>query len=103
MKFDELPENVRACVDHFKDCDLSKTDPLPLAHGFKLPPITATAKKMKKLKAAWEEQYKLDQGTKYPNIVGKNGDRVLYVEKAVFENWRQTVENTPAVSALHLR
>lgn len=96
-KFDELPEDVRTCVDEFKDSDLSADNPVPHAVDFKLPPSSSTAKKISKLKAALEEQRNADQWTKYPNIVEKNGDKVAYVEKFPFENWAETVANAPAV------
>ena len=97
-KFDDLPENIRACVDQFKDCDLKQEDPVPLPNGFKPPPTAATAKKIEKLKTAWEEQLKIDKGLKYPDVVEKDGNNVMYVEKFVFENWGETIENTPAVN-----
>ena len=30
-------------------------------------------------------------------IVENDGERVVYVEKMLFENWGETVKNTPAV------
>jgi hypothetical protein len=96
-KFDELPDNVRTCVDEFKDSDLSGDNPVPHAIDFKLPPSTSTAKKISKLNAALEEQRNADEWKKYPNVVEKNGDKVKYVEKFPFENWGETVANTPAV------
>ena len=97
-KFDELPENIRTCVDKFKDCDLSQEDYASVAEGFQRPPTAATAKKIENLKTAWEKQFNVDQGIKYSNVVEKNGDKVMYVDNFAFENWGETVRNTPAVN-----
>jgi hypothetical protein len=96
-RFDELPHNVRTCVDEFKDSDLSGNNPVPHAVGFKPPPSMSTIKKINKLKDALEKQRLADEWKKYPDIVEKNGDRVAYVEKFPFENWGETVANTPTV------
>jgi len=97
-KFDELPENIRTCVDKFKDCDLSQEDHVSVAEGFKCPPTAATAKKIENLRTAWEKQFSEDKGNKYSDVVEKNGDKVMYVDNFAFENWGQTVKNTPAVN-----
>ncbi len=68
-KFDELPENIRTCVDKFKDYDLSQDDHVSVAEGFKRPPTAATAKKIEKLRTAWEKQFNEDKGIKYSNVV----------------------------------
>jgi hypothetical protein len=95
-KYNDLPDNLKSYVDEFKDHDLTK-EFVPTAGTVKFPPNHATAKKIDQLKSMWEEQYKLDKGEKYPGVVEKNGDNVRYVEKVVFENWGETVRNTPAV------
>ena len=97
-KFDELPENVRACVDQFKDADLSQEDHVLVAEGFKCPPTASTEKKIEKLRTAWEKQFNEDKGMKYSTVVEKNGDKVMYVDEFAFENWGETVKNTPSVN-----
>jgi hypothetical protein len=96
-KYDDLPHNLQAYVDQFKSHDLT-TEFVPSAGPTKFPPKIATAKKITQLKAMLEEQYKLDKGEKYPNVVENDGANVAYVEKLnVFENWGETVKNTPSV------
>jgi hypothetical protein len=101
-KFEELPEDVRACVDKFKDCDLSQENHVSVAQGFKPPPTAATAKKIEILRTAWEKQFNEDKGIKYLTVVEKNGDKVMYVDEFAFENWGQTVKNTPAVNPVRM-
>jgi len=95
-KYDELPDDLRAYVDQFKSHDLT-TEFVPRTDRTKFPPKMATAKKITQLKAMLEEQYRLDRGEKYPNVVENNGDKVAYVEKLIFENWGETIKNTPSV------
>jgi hypothetical protein len=100
-KFDDLPDGVKTIMDDFKDADLSQKGGLRgKAAGFKLPTSPKTAMKMAKLKQMWDEQVKVDGGNKYTGVVEKDGTPVLYVEKFPFENWGDTVKNTPAVIAL---
>jgi len=96
-KFDELPENVRTCVDKFRMVDLSKEDGRSAVDGFKIPPSASVSRKTEVLRKGWHEQMKLDGGKKFPDIVENDGSPVVYVEKYVFENWGETVKNTPAV------
>ena len=96
-KFDELPDETRKAVDQFKDSDLSQENPVPLSSGFKTPLTSSTAKKIATLKAGWQRQFDLDKGLAYPDIVENNGEEVKYVDKLIFENWGQTIKNTPAV------
>jgi hypothetical protein len=95
-KYDDLPDNLKAYVDQFKSHDLT-TEFVSSVGPMKFPPKIATAKKIAQLKAMLDEQYKLDKGERYPNIVENNGDKVAYVEKLGFENWGETVKNTPSV------
>ena len=95
-KYDDLPGNLQAYVDQFKSHDLT-TEFVPRDGPTKFPPNTATARKIAQLKAMLEEQYKLDKGEKYPDVVENNGDKVPYVENLLFENWGETVKNTPLV------
>jgi hypothetical protein len=96
-KFDKLPENVQKLVEEFAESDLHS---LPTVYGFRKPTPIA-ARKCAGLKAAWEEQFKIDGGTGYPGVVEGDGEAVKYVDKAVFQNWGETVQSTPAVY-LHL-
>jgi hypothetical protein len=97
-KFDSIPEDTRKHVEEFRGCDLSRPrEELPKATGFKKPMNPVTKKKCASLKAAWEKQFAIDGGAKYPHIVENNGERVRYVEKVPFENWGATVHSTPAV------
>jgi len=96
-KFDELPNETRKAVDQFKDSDLGQNNPVPLSSGFKTPPSSSTAKKIATLKAAWQKQFDVDKGLAYPDIVENNGEKVKYVDKLTFENWGETIKNTPAV------
>jgi hypothetical protein len=96
-KFDDLPENVRTCVDAFSKVDLSKEDGRKAVSGFKVPVSASVAKKSEVLRVGWEEQMKLDGGKKFPSVLEKDGTPVVYVDKYVFENWGETVKNTPAV------
>ena len=95
-KYDDLPDHLQAYVDQFKSHDLT-TEFVPTAGPTKFPPNTATARKIAQLKAMLEEQHKLDKGEKYPDVVENNGDKVAYVEKLLFENWGETIKNTPSV------
>lgn len=99
-KYDELPDETRRCVDQFKDSDLSQENPVPLSGGFKYPHSSSTIKKIASLKAACQKQFDSDKGLTYPDIVENNGDKVMYVEKFAFENWGETIKNTPAVRSL---
>ena len=95
-KFDDLPPIVKSCVEQFRNHNLQKGT-LPTAKGFKIPPSPSTAQKSANLKAMWEAQLQVDHGEKFPSIVEKDGSKVAYVEKLLFKNWGETVENTPAV------
>jgi hypothetical protein len=95
-KYDELPDNLKSDVDRFKDHDLTQ-EFVPTAVGAKFRPDPNVERTSAKMKAMWEEQFKLDKGEKYPDILEKDGTRVVYVEKMLFENWGETVKNTPAV------
>jgi hypothetical protein len=102
-KFDELPHETRAAVDQFKDTDLNQENPVRLSSGFKTPLSSSTAKKIATLKAAWQRQFDSDKGLAYPDVVENNGEKVKYVDKLAFENWAETIKNTPAVSiSLHI-
>jgi len=96
--FDALPENVRAYVEEFRTADLSSKGNAPKMEGFRMPGSPATVKKSSRLKAALEEQFRIDRHGKYKNVVENDGTAVQYVDKTVFENWGETVKNTPAVS-----
>lgn len=96
-KIEGLPDEARQCINQFKDSDLQQEHPVPLSAGFKLPVSSSTAKKVAVQKAAWERQFDLDKGLAYPTVVENTGQNVLYVEKLVFENWGETIKNTPAV------
>ena len=91
-KFDELPENVRQCVDEFRT-----GNGVPSAKGFKIPPNLATAKKNAALKAAWDGHVNAGEKDKYPTVVENTGEPVAFVEKLGFENWGQTSRSNPAV------
>jgi hypothetical protein len=93
-KFNALPENVRGHVEGFRLADTKKGR--MEVRGFRRPTRSA-ARKCAELKETWEEQLKLDGGKKFPAILENNGEIVVYVEKAVFKNWGETVESTPAV------
>ena len=99
-KYNGLPDDLKAYVDEFKDHDLTR-EFAPTVSEIKFPANYATAKKIAQLKAMWEEQYKLDKGKHYPDVVEKNGDHVRYVKKVIFENCGETVRNTPAVHFRH--
>ena len=101
-RFDELPNEVRRCVDQFKDSDLGQENPVPLSNGFKHPLSSSTAKKIANMKEAWLRQFDIDKGLAYPHIVENNGEKVMYVEKVAFENWGETIKNTPAVPLSHI-
>jgi hypothetical protein len=96
-KFDDLPESVRSSVDKFRTIDLSKEDGRSAVEGFRIPPSASVSRKTELLKKGWDAQMKLDGGKKFPNILENDGSHVAYVEKYVFENWGETVKNTPAV------
>ena len=95
-KYDELPDDFKSDVDHFKDHDLTQQF-VPTAVGAKFRPDRSVERTSAKVNALWKEQFKLDQGEKYPDVLENDGTRVVYVEKMVFENWGETVKNTPAV------
>jgi|SRR5271170_4533695 len=99
-KFDELPEGTRKVVDQFKDSDLTQENPVPLSSGFKIPLSSSTAKKIATVREAWQRQFDIDKGLAYPEIVENNGEKVKYVDKFSFENWGETIKNTPAVRIL---
>jgi hypothetical protein len=99
-KFNALPEEIRTHVEQFKDRDLSAEGVGDVGHGFKKPMSAATARKCAELRDAWEKQYQMDGGKKFPEVVENTGEPVRYVEKLLFRNWGETVENTPAVRAL---
>ena len=100
-KIEGLPEDARQCIHQFKDSDLQQDQPVPLSAGFKRPISSSTAKKIAVQKAAWQRQFDLDKGLAYPNVVENTGQKVMYVEKLVFENWGETIKNTPAVESRH--
>jgi len=104
-KFDDLPDPVQKLMNDFKDADLSQDGDVwrGKAKGFKLPCSPRMAMKMSKLQQMWDEQVKVDGGKKYDGVVEADGTAVLYVEKFPFENWGETVKNTPAVIALITR
>jgi len=99
-KFDTLPESVRGHVEEFRFAD-TKNGRMEIK-GFRRPTPFA-ARKSAGLRDGWEEQLKLDGGKKFSEIVENNGDAVVYVERAVFRNWGDTVENTPAVCPREIR
>jgi hypothetical protein len=101
-KFDDLPDDVKKIVDQFKDADLSQDGHAgeKAAEEFRLPTSPKTALKATKLKTLWEEQVRVDGGKKYDGVVENDGTPVAYVEKFPFENWGDTVKNTPAVIVL---
>jgi len=102
-KFDELPQETRAAVDQFKDSDLNQENHVRLSSGFKTPLSSSTTKKIATLKAAWQRQFDIDKGLAYPDVVENNGEKVKYVDKLAFENWGETIKNTPAVIiSLHI-
>jgi hypothetical protein len=97
-KVDELPPQAKAMVQEFRTADLSSPewDGMKLAEKFRIPTSVGTQKKMEELKGAVDA---LDEEAmkKYPFVVEEDGSPVMYVDKAVFQNWGQTVKNTPAV------
>jgi hypothetical protein len=97
-KADELSPEMRGLVDKFSAHDLK--DPFVVDHGVTYPAHPATAKKTAHLKAALEAQFKIDGCEKFPSIVENTGKRVEYVERTAFENWGETIKNTPSVSSL---
>lgn len=99
-KFDTLPDPVKKIMNDFKDADLSDDGWKGKASGFRLPCSPKMAMKMAKLKQMWDEQTKADGGNNYDGVVEGDGSAVLYVQKFPFENWGDTVKNTPAVIAL---
>lgn len=97
-KFDELPDDVKAIVDKFRDADLDKLDEVKgLAQKFEFAPSPGTSAVMADLQTALDGQTEAAKASKYPSVVEQDGTPVEYVEKADFENWGQTVRNTPAV------
>lgn len=101
-KFDILPEPTKQIIKDLSNADLSKEGALKgTAAGFKLPTSPKMEMKMAKLKQMLNEQTKIDGGNKYANVKENDGSLVLYVEKFVFQNWGETVKNTPAVSAIY--
>jgi hypothetical protein len=96
-KFDELPKNVRECVEEFRRVDLKKEWKVKGAEGFKLPMNLATVRKSKALKEAWEGHVSAGQSGKYTTVVENSGEPVAYVDKFPFENWGETSRGTPAV------
>jgi hypothetical protein len=97
-KVEGLPDDVRKHVEEFGKWDFSLRERLRVP-GFRRP-TPAAARKCAGLKAAWKEQYELDGGNGYPSVVENNGDTVMYVENSVFQNWGDTIQNTPAVCLL---
>ena len=95
--YNALPENVRGYVEDFRLADIKKER--TGVTGFRRPTPFA-ARKCAGLKKAWEGQLKLDGGKKFPEVVENNGEIVVYIERAVFKNWGETVESTPAVRSL---
>jgi len=101
-KFDTLPEPTKQIIQEFSNADLSQEGALKgKAAGFKLPTSPRMEMKMAKLKQMLDEQTKIDGGNKYGSVKENDGTPVLYVEKFVFENWGETVKNTPAVIAIY--
>ena len=98
QKFDELPDEVRRTVEAFKDADLHQEFD-PKKHGFARPETSRSTKKVAEMRTLFAEQVRADGGKGYPTVVEKDGSPVQYVNKAVFENWGQTVKNTPAVKS----
>ena len=97
-KFDELPDDVKAIVDKFRDADLDKLDEVKeMAQKFEFAPSPGMSAVMVDLQTALDAQTKATQA-KYPSVVEQDGTPVSFVEKAEFENWGQTVKNTPAVT-----
>ena len=95
-KYDVLPDNLKSDIDQFKDHDLTQ-EFSPTSCGAKFRPNPTIERRSAQVKAMWEEQFKLDKGEKYPDVLENDGKRVMYVEKMLFENWGETVKNTPAV------
>jgi len=96
-KFEELPHPVKGHVNEFHNADLRNHEKLSKMEGFRMPASPASVKKAERLKAAVGEQFKMDEGRKYTNVLENDGRPVAYVDRAVFENWGETVRNTPAV------
>ena len=93
-KYNALPDNVRGYVEEFRVADIKK-ERMDVS-GFRRPTPIA-ARKCAPLKEAWGEQLKLGGGEKFPEVLENNGEIVVYVENAVFKNWGETVQSTPAV------
>ena len=98
-KFNALPTEIRRHVEGFRDRDLSADGVGIVGQGFKKPMSFATARKCAELRDAWEKQYQMDGGRKFIEVVENSGEPVRYIEKVLFKNWGETVENTPAVCA----
>ena len=96
-KFDNLPEDIKQCIQEFRVGGGKARDRIPRTRQFKKPMTPVTTKRVEGLKMAWKEQCKVDGGRKYPGIVENTGEPVVYVEKLLFKNWGDTVESTPAV------
>lgn len=96
-KFEELPHLIKSYINEFRNADLRDHEKLPKMEGFRMPASPASVKKAERLKAAVREQCKIDEGRKYTNVLENDGRPVAYVDRAVFENWGETVNNTPAV------
>ena len=99
-KFDTLPESVQGHVEEFRLADVKKgrTE----ARGFRRPTPFA-ARKCAGLRDGWEAQLKLDGGKKFSAVAENNEEAVVYVERAVFKNWGETVESTPSVCPREIR
>jgi hypothetical protein len=95
-KISDLEPEVQNYIEEFRKTDLSVQS--MNVEGFQRPLSGNCGRKVGRIKVAWEEQFKIDGGRKYSGILEGNGDPVIYIEKIVFENWGETVENIPAVS-----
>ena len=111
-KLATFPPDVQNSVEQFRTADVSTLQDIDslgfsqgavgptFVHGFRRPMNPKSHRKFEKIRRAWEGQLKIDGGKKYVSIVENNGSPVKYVDKLMFENWGDTVENTPAVLPL---
>lgn len=101
-KLAALPPDLATSVEHFHKSDVSTLKETGegvtwLPEGFQRPMNPKSYKKYTAVRKAWEAQNKRDGGKKYDPVVEKDGTPVKYVEDLLFENWGDTVVNTPGV------
>ena len=91
-KIAELPDNIRKAIHQFAGGEEVALE------DFRRPPVNRRMeRKFEKMKMGLNEQFDIDGGQRFSTVVEADGQPVSYVEKAVFQNWGETVENVPAV------